>query len=1796
MLRVLFCLLAFTLPALPQWRTGYFMQGEAGGQTAATIPWAKYTHVVHYGVQPTYINSVCGLTAGTDIAGFVNGAHAAGVKAILGIVEDDTREAISACTTPWNIPQFVDTIGNFVANNHYDGVDIDWANGIIAPQFQDLVGRLRTAMPTATLSVTVGVAERFMTAAVQNDLDQIHIRAYDLDSTDLSGSAIAYTWYHSATLQGANTQDQAMDILAWYYVSAGNAPSKLGIVVPFYGRIRKGCLDSTGIAGVTDPNQTWVAGAGVASIAYRDLVNSTYWSLGTQVWDDSRKSQYIQYRSGSCSTDAFISFVGPEQLQEIAALVKTNGLGGIATYGLPFEYSSTQDGDARYPLSNAMYDAMVATASAPAISPLARLSTTLSRATFPTRRTSNSRTRQTPPSIVTSSPLPSALTGGAYSRSLVAAGTTPLTWAVTSGMLPAGLTLGSSTGTIGGTPTAPGVFTLTVRATNAAGSNSKQLSLTVNTAPTPPSIATSSPLPDALTGAAYSQTLMAASTTPITWAVTGGTLPAGLSLGTSTGIISGTPTAAGVSTLTVSATNAVGSNSKQLSLTVNAAPTSPSIATSSPLPTAVTGAAYSQALMAAGTTPITWAVTGGTLPAGLSLGASTGILSGTPTAAGVSTLTVSATNAVGSNSKQLSLTVNAAPTPPSIATSSPVPSAETGAAYSQALVATGTTPITWAVTSGTLPAGLSLGSSTGSISGTPTAAGVSTLTVGATNAVGSDARQLSLTVNAAPTPPSIATSSPLPSALTGAAYSQTLVAGGTTPITWAVTSGMLPAGLSLGASTGLLSGTPTAAGVFTLTAGATNAVGSNSKQLSLTVNAAPTPPSIATSSPLPSAVTGTLYSLTLTAAGTTPITWAVTSGTLPAGFSLGSSSGILSGTPTAAGVFTLTVSATNAVGSDSKQLSLTVNAAPTPPSIATSSPLPSAVTGTAYSQTLMAGGTTPITWAVTSGTLPAGLTLGASTGILSGTPTAAGVSTLTVSATNAVGSNSKQLSLTVNAAPTSPSIVTSSPLPDALTGAAYSQTLVAGGTTPITWAVTSGTLPAGLSLGSSTGIVSGTPTAAGVSTLTVGATNAVGSDSKQLSLTVNAAATVAVSVSPASAALTTSQTRLFTATVTNTGNTAVTWSLSPVVGSITSAGLYTAPALIASSQTVTVTATSVADPTKSAAATATFSPPVTVSLTPSSVSLLPSQNQTFTATVSGTSNTALTWSINPALGSLVSGATTAVYVAPSTAPSTQSVTITATSMADASKTTTAAITLLQAVTVFLSPSTVSLAPSGTQQFTATLLGANNTAVTWSINPSVGTISSAGLYTAPSSIQTSQTVAVTAQSVAQPTQSASGVVSLQTTPVLNQWSMGYYNSYDPTSGFYLPVSAIQWGGLTHVIQVGTLVNADGTLDLTTYKFSTNAASLVAAAHANQVKAIVCLKAAVEANFNSAAGDHLSTFVSSVMTLVDTYGFDGVDLDWEPFTVATSGAHMTALSAALRTALGSKILTVAAPAQTQGYVYWGANHGSFDRVNLMTYDMNGYDWDGYPWFNSPIYGNSVYSIESFTGHFLAEGLPAAKMGIGIPFYGIRWTGGILDSDNNQGISGPRQMWKSGNAPTQQSLYYSSLISLITTQEYHWDSEAVVPYLSHVGTTPATYWYITYDDPQSIQAKVQYIIARGLGGWIIWELGADWISGAAHPHPLLDAVQAGSAPAILSASALDSGAVGTVYSASLSATGAAPLHWALSSGSLPNGLSLSSVGVISGTPTTAGTFGFIVTVGNFAGSTLQSFTIAIAASTTR
>jgi RHS repeat-associated protein len=168
---------------------------------------------------------------------------------------------------------------------------------------------------------------------------------------------------------------------------------------------------------------------------------------------------------------------------------------------------------------------------------------------------------------------------------------------------------------------------------------------------------------------------------------------------------------------------------------------------------------------------------------------------------------------------------------------------------------------------------------------------------------------------------------------------------------------------------------------------------------------------------------------------------------------------------------------------------------------------------------------------------------------------------------------------------------------------------------------------------------------------------------------------VSISVSPATAILSPGQAAQFAATVSNSSNSAVTWSVSPSgTGNISTNGLYTAPAIIAAQQSVTVTATSQAEPTKSASATVTLEPTVSVSVNPSTATLIAGQQQTFNATVSNSSNTAVTWSISPAgTGTITSGG---LYTAPSTVAGQQTITVTATSLADTSKSASAALLLV----------------------------------------------------------------------------------------------------------------------------------------------------------------------------------------------------------------------------------------------------------------------------------------------------------------------------------------------------------------------------------------------------------------------------------------------------------------------------------------------------------------------------------------
>jgi hypothetical protein len=698
--------------------------------------------------------------------------------------------------------------------------------------------------------------------------------------------------------------------------------------------------------------------------------------------------------------------------------------------------------------------------------------------------------------------IPAGVVGTAYSVTLSATGGTPAyTWSVASGSLPVGMSLDLNTGMISGTPTASGTYSFTVTATDSSSpvqTQSAAISVTVAPAPVaaPQLTISTSALASGTDGSAYSQTLQATGGNPAyTWSVTLGSLPAGLTLAAGTGVISGVPTTSGTFNFTATVTdhsNPV--QTKSIPLSIAVASTQLAITTSA-LVSGTEGAVYSQTLHAAGGTPAyAWTITSGNLPAGLILASGTGVISGTPTTSGTFAFTVTVTDRSNpAQTKSIPLSITISPSQLTI-TSSALPSGTAAVAYSQALHASGGIPAyIWSITSGSLPAGLSLAAGTGIISGTPTAGGTFTFVATVTDSSQpAQTKSVSLSITITSSQLSI-TSTALASGLDGTAYSQVLHAtGGTPAYRWSITAGSLPTGITLSAGSGVVSGTPTESGTFSFTATVTDtSTPVQTKSVTLSMTIASNQLTITTAS-LAAASEGTAYSQTLHATGGTPAySWSISAGSLPTGITLSAGSGVVSGNPTESGTFSFTATVTDtSTPVQTKSVTLSMTIASNQLTITTAS-LAAASEGTAYSQTLHAtGGMPAYSWSITAGSLPTGITLSAGSGVLSGTPSVSGTFTFTAAVTdsgNPVQTQSVAMSITV--APPALAI-TATALASGTDGTTYSQTLhVSGGTPQYTWAVTLGSLPAGLTLASTTGTISGTPTASGIFGFTVTVTD-----------------------------------------------------------------------------------------------------------------------------------------------------------------------------------------------------------------------------------------------------------------------------------------------------------------------------------------------------------------------------------------------------------------------------------------------------------------------------------------------------------------------------------------------------------------------------------------------------------------------------------------------------------------------------------------------------------------------------------
>ncbi|MEG3178543.1 putative Ig domain-containing protein [Sphingomonas sp. RB3P16] len=815
-----------------------------------------------------------------------------------------------------------------------------------------------------------------------------------------------------------------------------------------------------------------------------------------------------------------------------------------------------------------------------------------------------------------------ASVGASYSQANPAAGgTAPYSYTLAAGALPAGTTLGASTGTVTGMPTTAGAFSYAIQATDSQGVHATATSATVS--------GTIAQATQTISFAALANASLSAS--PLTLAATASSGLVVTFSSTTTGVctvVGSSITLLTPGTCTITADqpgNADIAAAAQVQRSFTVTPASLTV-TPGAVSGASVGASYSQANPAAGgTAPYSYTLASGALPAGTTLGASTGTVTGVPTTAGAFSYAIQATDSQGVPATATGATVSGTIAQATQTISFAALANASLSASPLTLAATASSGLAVAFSSATTGVCTVAGSSV-----TLLTTGTCTITAdqpGNANVAAATQVQRSFTV----TPASLTvTPGAVSGASVGASYSQANpAAGGTAPYSYMLASGALPAGTTLGASTGTVTGVPTTAGAFSYAIQATDSQGVPATATGATVSGTIGQATQTISFTALSNASLSASPLTLAATASSGLAVAFSSATTGVCTVAGSSVTLLT-----TGTCTITADQpgnANVAAATQVQRSFTV----TPASLTiTPGAVSGASVGASYSQANpAAGGTAPYSYTLASGALPAGTTLGASTGTVTGVPTTAGAFSYAIQATDSQGVPATAISATVSgtiaqatqtisfaalanaslsASPLTLAATASSGLavafssattgvctvagssvtllttgtctitadqpgnanvaaatqvqrsftvtPASLTitpgavsgasvGASYSQANpAAGGTAPYSYTLASGALPAGTTLGASTGTVTGVPTTAGAFSYAIQATDSQGVPATATGATVSgtiaqttqtisfaALANASLSASPLTLAATASSGLVVTFSSTTTG-------------------------------------------------------------------------------------------------------------------------------------------------------------------------------------------------------------------------------------------------------------------------------------------------------------------------------------------------------------------------------------------------------------------------------------------------------------------------------------------------------------------------------------------------------------------------------------------------------------------------------------------------------------------------------------
>lgn len=644
------------------------------------------------------------------------------------------------------------------------------------------------------------------------------------------------------------------------------------------------------------------------------------------------------------------------------------------------------------------------------------------------------------------------------------------TYTYTATGLVAGLSIDASTGKVSGVPTATASSSsVTITATDSdgatgtyTGSLTIYAAITINYADTAGYTGTALSITPTISGGSGTYTYSATN------------MAQGLAIDTSTGIISGTPTTAGTQKISVTVSDNLGASvlttatvTIQTPVTLSGSPGDADVNTAYTFTPTITAEA------SGGT--VTVSRTAGSIPDGLTLDATTGAITGTPTTTGSSTFTLKISDGTSTSSTTFTIKVVAW-----ISLSGNPDGAIVGKAFTFTPTVTsgGAGTITYTATG--LASWMTIDAATGTITGTPSAAGTTNIAITATDGTVSSsatayaitsANGLSVTGNVG-TVAEYADVSYTPT-ITGVANAAAL--------SFTLSTGALPAGLTIDSTTGTITGEATATGSFSVTYSVTDGVTTTTWTSDITVIT-----HVVLSVSLPDTAVGAAFTYSMTGSGGDTTAYVYAASGLPANLTLDTATGVISGKPTTKGSYTVDWSLTDGVSTSSGTGTLVVG----DPITITGTP-PTAYIGAAYTFTptisnAYTNGTLGVT--LTTGKLPDGLVLNVNTGVISGTPTTEGAATFTLTASDNRTSDAESFTLTVDKAvsvsgtPAEGEVNTAYTFTPTITNAAGTVT------------VTVDQLPPGLSIDATTGAVTGTPTASGttasVITVTDGHTTA----------------------------------------------------------------------------------------------------------------------------------------------------------------------------------------------------------------------------------------------------------------------------------------------------------------------------------------------------------------------------------------------------------------------------------------------------------------------------------------------------------------------------------------------------------------------------------------------------------------------------------------------------------------------------------------------------------------------------------